>query len=412
MSNKKLYFYKILFLVCVFCFLTLFMFAGCGLFGGGKEKPQAIESPKPGEKSEASPKDEKTPLVVADKAQFQEGKLDVKKEVKLRDPNGNVVEGSLNWTKGVVRAIGHGVAPMNKPLPVVRLSAREAAYRIALANLLEITKGVQLTSTTTVEDMMLKSQKIETTVQGVIKGAIILGESYKEEEQTVIASVEVGIVLESIAGAIPSDFPGFQRLEALPPDYFKPVFAPRNVTLEVLDPGNKIIPKEAMSDLKKVEDILSKLEKNLDQQDELYGRLKELQAEVEALKKAEKTEIKLSGKPPEEHYSGIVVNAAGLQLVENVYAKIYYKDGDDYKILYGDVDNNRPNSEVLMWSGWESTMDNAITSDRVAQSPIIVNAVAVGKNGEPVISIEDAKKIETFEKEGKLMEKGRIVFVL
>ena len=386
--------------VIIFCFTIL-------LSCGGKSKTQELDISPSQEKMEDAQKAEAPKHV--DKTRFKEGKHDVKKDIKSTDAGGNVLEGSLNWTKGVVRAIGYGIAPLDKPRPVAKLAAREAAYRIALANLLEITKGVNVTATTTVENAMLKSQVVETTIQGVIKGAIILDEAYKEEEQHILASVEVGIVLESIADVIPSDFPGFPKIQHFPTEYFEPVAPKINATLASLDPDHKIIPEDALADLKKVEEILSKLDQQMDKQDELYSRLRDLQEEVKLLKaKQFETDSVLP-------YTGIVVDAAGVKIEESLYAKICYKEGESYKILYGDTELKRPNEQKLEWvgwAGWVSTMNDAKDNERVTRNPLVVKVIAVGENGEPAISSEDVRKIEAYEKDHKLLEQGKVVFIL
>lgn len=157
----------------------------------------------------------------ADKSFFQEDELDVQQVVNIADTSGGAVEGKVNWSKGFITAVGKGISrPEDTTSVQAKLSAREAAYTIALANLLETTKGVYVTAETTVEMHMVKSQMVTRKVEGVIKGAMVLDEMYEEEGGQVIASVMVGLVLGDIAPNVP--LPKFEKSAQFDPSKNKP----------------------------------------------------------------------------------------------------------------------------------------------------------------------------------------------
>jgi hypothetical protein len=56
-----------------------------------------------------------------------------------------------------------------------------AAKIDALRNLLEITKGVQIDSATTVRDFMVESDVINTQVSGLVKGAVVVDQQYMSD---------------------------------------------------------------------------------------------------------------------------------------------------------------------------------------------------------------------------------------
>lgn len=83
-----------------------------------------------------------------------------------------VGQGSVNWSQGYIEALGIGAVPdrsvgKSNARPMAMRAAKVDAYR----NLLEITKGVQIDSATTVKDFMVESDVINSKVEGLVKGA-------------------------------------------------------------------------------------------------------------------------------------------------------------------------------------------------------------------------------------------------
>ncbi|RKX69191.1 hypothetical protein DRP53_08940 [candidate division WOR-3 bacterium] len=110
------------------------------------------------------------------------------------------VDGKIDWGCGIIKAKGTGVVDPNNPnKPQARLMAQRAAIVVAQRNLLELIKGVRVTSETYVEDYMAKSDLIHTRVQGVVKGAKQIGEPKYDEEQGVV-EVELGVYLYEAKG--------------------------------------------------------------------------------------------------------------------------------------------------------------------------------------------------------------------
>ena len=81
-------------------------------------------------------------------------------------------EGYINWTEGMIYATGEAALDLKeKSRAIARVQAERAATVIAQRNLLEIFKGVRVESDTTVENFMLKSDRIKATVTGVVHGS-------------------------------------------------------------------------------------------------------------------------------------------------------------------------------------------------------------------------------------------------
>jgi len=79
------------------------------------------------------------------------------------------------WDQGVIEAGGMGVAPPRAVSAAQgKALARRAAVIDAQRNLLETTKGVQIDSSSRMEDNMITSDVVSSRVSGIVKGAKIV----------------------------------------------------------------------------------------------------------------------------------------------------------------------------------------------------------------------------------------------
>lgn len=91
--------------------------------------------------------------------------------------------GSINWTEQFIEARGQSVIDNQKftnPAQA-KLMATRGAVVVAQRNLLEIIQGVNITSETTVKDMITQSDYIYSRVDGVVKGAQQIGEAIEKD---------------------------------------------------------------------------------------------------------------------------------------------------------------------------------------------------------------------------------------
>jgi hypothetical protein len=134
-----------------------------------------------------------------------------------------VGQGSVNWSAGYIEAVGIGAVPDKS---IGKSNARPMALRAAkvdaLRNLLEITKGVQVDSATTVKDFTVESDVINTQVNGLVKGAQVVKTDYMSDgtvEVTLRIPLYGGILAQTImplAIAKPPVPPAPSVLEAPP----------------------------------------------------------------------------------------------------------------------------------------------------------------------------------------------------
>ena len=95
----------------------------------------------------------------------------------------------VNWSTGQITAEGAGLAPPNKPPSAARLLACRAAVVDGQRNLLESIQGVRVNSATVVSDLMLKKDIIKTSVEGLLKGAIIVKRTPKDDGSCLVEMV-------------------------------------------------------------------------------------------------------------------------------------------------------------------------------------------------------------------------------
>ncbi len=101
--------------------------------------------------------------------------------------------GKVNWTNGVVMAVGIGAPPANAVNAAqARAMAKRAALVVAQRNMLETLKGVRVDSETLVENFITTSDRIRTAIQGIIRGASEMKTQYMSDGS---AEVTIGVKL-------------------------------------------------------------------------------------------------------------------------------------------------------------------------------------------------------------------------
>jgi len=105
----------------------------------------------------------------------------------------------INWVNGYIIASGQGTASARETKGKARIKATIAAKVAAQRNLLEIIKGVRITSQTTVQDAMLVEDVIRTRIDGMLKGAYMAGEPFVEMvDGTPVVTVTMKVCLNGM----------------------------------------------------------------------------------------------------------------------------------------------------------------------------------------------------------------------
>lgn len=147
-----------------------------------------------------------TPGTVSKDAQkaAEEAHIPKKDANKARDVVENVGPGKVNWTKQIVEVTGSSAIDSGrfKNKAQARLMATQGAKADAYRNLLATLKGVEVTSETTVEDMITTSDYVQTRIQGVVKGATQVGAA-RVIDGAVVVRMQVTLYgQDGLAGAI------------------------------------------------------------------------------------------------------------------------------------------------------------------------------------------------------------------
>ncbi len=104
-------------------------------------------------------------------------------------------KGSIVWTGGYVSGIGVGSAKPTGNKAIDKANAVRAAELSAQRSLLETIKGVKINSTTTVENMAFVEEKINSSVEGIVRGAVTYSSKVEWEGGFPNARVEMRICL-------------------------------------------------------------------------------------------------------------------------------------------------------------------------------------------------------------------------
>lgn len=266
--------------------------------------------------------------------------------------------GSINWSQGIITAKGIGTPPEKYyGKPQARPMALRAAQLDAYRNLLEVTNGVRIDSTTVVKDFMVESDVIHSQVSGMVKGARVVKKEYLSD-----GTVEVTLVM-SLRG-------GFAQL---------------------------ILPK----DIKQVPEIKTIPSAPLTPADG------EKAVEVSVPQSPEPATITAAP----TLYTGLVLDAHGLDFRPSMSPKIFDENGQE---VYGSGYVSREFAVQQGMIGYAKDLTAAQTNPRVTNEPFTVKGLRTEGPGRSnvVISNADAAKIRSASENLSFLKKCRVMIVL
>jgi hypothetical protein len=154
-----------------------------------------------------------------------EGKIGQKEwskiiESKVAEQVGDT--GIINYEDGYVEAVGIGAVD---PAKIKGTNARpmclRAATVVAYRNLLEVTKGVQIDSQTTIRDFVTESDVINAAISGFVKGARTVNTDYLSDG-TCEVTLRMSLSGKFAQTIIPKAIQEQQKRESPPPAPVKP----------------------------------------------------------------------------------------------------------------------------------------------------------------------------------------------
>ncbi len=141
-------------------------------------------------------------------------------ESKVAEQAGD--NGIINYEDGYVEAVGIGaVDPARIKGTNARPMCLRAAEQVARRNLLEVIKGVQIDSQTTVKDFITESDIINTSVRGLIKGSYIVNKDYLSDG-TCEVTVRMSLSGKFAQTIIPKAIQEEQKRQPTPPAALQP----------------------------------------------------------------------------------------------------------------------------------------------------------------------------------------------
>ncbi len=270
--------------------------------------------------------------------------------------------GAVDWTHQVIRATGIGAPNVNLPLPQQRAGALRAAQMDALRNLLETVKGIYLNAETVVENAIVTSDVIRTSVEGAIRGYRVVDTRYMSSGDVEV-DVEVpltGILMDALLP--PSQaFGGGRWVGAKVP--VCPLCGQPWPSGKPVPPGVTLSTEEWMGG-------------------EDYGVV-----------------------------SGLIIDARGLGVRPAMAPKILDENGNE---IYGSKFVSREYAVDVGMVGYEKDLDRAQKNERVASTPMIVKAIQTsGPNQtDVVIRNADAQKIHNAARNMNFLQQCKVMFVL
>lgn len=249
--------------------------------------------------------------------------------------------GMVDWSNGVIRAVGLGVPPDNSMNAThAHEMAKRAGRVVAYRNLLEIVEGIHVDAHTLVKNYMVESDTINTKVKGIVHGAKVT-----EEKPLPDGSYHVTVEM---------------RLSG---DFQKTVLPPRE---QEPDPIKFTRPTSSI--------------------------------------KAQSADEVLV-------YTGLVVDAQGLDVKKTMTPKILMEDG---RVVYGSewVDPEVVQEQTVV--GYVNGIPNAKSHQRVIATPLVVKALRVdaANPSDLVISDADAQTLHMVPEHLSFLKKAKVLVVL
>ncbi len=295
--------------------------------------------------------------------------------------------GQINWTSGEVFATGIGAPPSQSiNAAQARAMTERAAFVVAIRNLLEIVRGIRVDSASVVENFMVKSDVINTRVNGIVRGARIVKTQYMSD-----GSVEV-LVAMPMKGAL---------LDAIVPETFgRPLSSPmpQRMTPTPQPPRPSIAPttkgpEEPSKLLPPPTTVPSLPEKNAE-------------PPIPAPSSpGESTTIFKGGTA-----TGLVIDGRGLGLRPALLPKIIDPQGQE---LYVGHVVTRTNAVDQGVAGYAKDVNAAANNFRVTDNPAVIKGLRASGTARTdiVVSQADAQTLKQLGGKGDFLQYCRVIIV-
>lgn len=291
----------------------------------------------------------------------------------------------VNWSAAQIESEGAGVGPANRPKNLAKLLACRAAVVDAQRNLLESIQGVRVQGITLVKNMMLESDVIQSSVEGVLRGAQVIKRDPRDDGSCLVK------MIAPLAGRFASDVYG-QLFEGQRTSYFGEFrhfvgkFAGAGLELLVTDAS--AAPQPQPNDWRQAFDLLS-------------GRIDSL----EALITTHPGVVERTDTGP----SGLVLDARGSNFIPSMSPKIRELRGG---IIYPDKEHqHKLRDRGQLVSLFTRDLSTARRHPAVGERPVVLKALRTwGKTRtEIVLGRNSSAKLSDLVSKGFLSDAGVII---
>lgn len=275
----------------------------------------------------------------------------------------------VNWEQNVITVTGMGVAPSNATSAAqARMMARRAAVVDGYRQLAEIVKGVNVDAQTTVQNMMVVNDVVNTKVSALIQGAKVVGEQVTPDGgYEVTMQVAMFGVSNSLAEIV---MPQPKKVEPFPtPDKTVAPAKPNlNVSIEIT---TTTVKKPAPAPEKKQQSLAA----------------------------AAPAGTAIGG------FTGLIVDCRGLNL-QPVMSPVIKNDNGQPIYGYKNLNYKKVISNGM--AGYATDMNKA---SRAGSNPLVVKAVRIDGFGNPVISVADANRVLIENGATGFLDNTKVVFI-
>lgn len=290
------------------------------------------------------------------------------------------------FQKGYIQVIGESEAGQS------RYRAKRAAEVVAQRRLLEIFQGLRLSGESTVRDGMLTSERIKTSVEGTLRGAVPCGESFDRTEGYARVCLKLNLHGHD------SVYSAFEDVILKSPQELKlreiPAFKPDSVP--------DIVPVPVVEETPAVKVETPKVETPAEVEKPVVAEtpMPTTEAAAEKIKDAVKTPI-----------DGIIVDVRDFDFKPALVNRILTENNE---VLF---DPSKVLNQVLIERGCGGyTTDlqkaKALLESWGSKSPMILKGKTVQNVTDAVVSVDDAAAVFAYDQQYNMLAQARVVFVL
>jgi len=271
---------------------------------------------------------------------------------------------SINWTTGIIICSGESEEGQSK------FKAKRAATIIAQRNLLEVVKGIQIDSETTVKKGMDESSIIRSSVQGVVKGAEVVETRYNKKTQSAISKIKLRMG-EDLLKALLSDPVKFSWNSTI--EMIFSVFSTNLYANEVVPLSGKTYSNSSFGNEDKK--TLLKLKKEIEKND----------MNINFIQYIDRILNQISS---QKQYTGVLVDASEIvdfkkamlvKFVNNQGEELYPSDLVPKRLL---IKNNGSVS-------YDLDRNDAINNQKISTAPLVIKPLSVYKNRKSDLVLND-----------------------